>query len=121
MAPGGSTATSTCGSASIYSVSNDGTTSPSTNSYRYEQGTSFSAPQAAGVAALMLALNPALTPPQLIARMQAGARPHIFNASYPSCSNGSSNNGVCNCTADTCGAGLLDASNATFQAATPRR
>jgi serine protease len=119
MAPGGSVSSGTCTGACIYSVSNTGTTSPLTSTYRSEQGTSFSAPQAAGVAALMLALNPALTPPQLITRMQAGARPHIFNASYPSCSNGSSNNGVCNCTADTCGAGLLDASNATFQAANP--
>lgn len=119
MAPGGSVSSGTCTGACIYSVSNTGTTSPLTSTYRSEQGTSFSAPQAAGVAALMLALNPALTPPQLITRMQAGARPHIFNASYPSCSNGNSNNGICNCTADTCGAGLLDASNATFQAANP--
>ena len=63
----------------IVTLSNSGTTNPAANTYTdgydYNVGTSFSAPLAAGTAALMLSLNPALTPAKIIARMQSGARP----------------------------------------------
>src|SRR5690606_27432020 len=83
-------------------------------SYVYKRGTSFAAPQAAGVASLMLALNPSLTPAGLIERMQRGARPHLATG-LPAC--GPSNPGLCQCTAATCGVGLLDA-RAALQLAT---
>jgi serine protease len=75
--------------------------------YGYKRGTSFSAPQAAGVASLMLAVNPFLSPRQLIERMKAGARPHVVAGGLPAC--GTPGVGVCNCTEATCGDGLLDA------------
>ncbi len=107
-APGGSGAFG--GPDSIYSIDNPGTTTPVPYSalpnpadhYGYKQGTSFSAPQAVGVASLMLSLNNALTPSALIERMKAGARPHVAGG---------------NCTTTTCGAGLLDAA-ASVQLAT---
>lgn len=91
----------------IFSIDNAGVTAPGADIYGYRQGTSFAAPQAVGVASLMLAVNPSLRPRQLIERMKAGARPHVALGGLPSC--GTSGAGPCNCTTDTCGAGLLDA------------
>ena len=85
-------------------------------SYVYKRGTSFAAPQAAGVASLMLALNPSLTPGGLIERMQRGARPHLA-IGLAAC--GPGNPGVCQCTTDTCGVGLLDARTALQLATGP--
>lgn len=90
----------------LVSTYNSGTKGPVADSYDYQQGTSFSAPQAAGVAALMLGLNPNLTPNALIERMKLGARAHT---AYMGASCSTVNNGNCNCTTTTCGAGLLDA------------
>lgn len=114
MAPGG---TGNSGDATnIWSATNLGTTSPGADSYGYKRGTSFSAPLAAGVASLMLTLNPALPPDQLIARIRAGARVHTFTAGFGTCGSAA---GTCNCTTATCGAGLLDANGATAQALLP--
>lgn len=108
MAPGGS---STRG---IYSLDNQGRTSPGVDTYGLKQGTSFASPQAAGVAALMLAVNPALAPAQLVERMQGAARAHVVLAGAPQCSvNGAV---ACNCDTATCGAGLLDGAQAVLAA-----
>ena len=115
VAPGGSTDSSP--NNFLVSTDNSGTTTPTVNSYGYKQGTSFSAPQAAGVASLMLGVNPALNPAQLIERMQLGARAHASDASRNTCS--ATNPGVCNCTTATCGAGLLDAERSIQLAAGP--
>lgn len=109
-APGGSGPDG--GPDSIYSIDNPGTTTPLLYSglpdpnhhYGYKQGTSFAAPQAVGVASLMLSVNNALTPSALIERMKAGARSHIASG---------------NCTLTTCGAGLLDAATSVQQAYNP--
>ncbi len=114
-APGGSTDSSP--NNFLVSTDNSGSTVPTVNSYGYKQGTSFSAPQAAGVASLMLGINPALSPAQLIDRMKTGARAHSFDAGRSQCS--STQHGVCNCTTSTCGAGLLDAERAMQLAAGP--
>lgn len=114
-APGGSTDSSP--NNFLVSTDNSGITVPTVNSYGYKQGTSFSAPQAAGVASLMLGINPALSPAQLIDRMKIGARAHSFDAGRNMCS--STQRGVCNCTTSTCGAGLLDAERAMQLAAGP--
>jgi serine protease len=98
----------------IWSASNTGARGPMQDDYADSVGTSFSAPMAAGVAALMLAANPSLTPAQLIALMQQSARPFPSNPNYPACGRGV--NTACNCTPQTCGAGLLDA-NAAVQLA----
>jgi serine protease len=100
----------------LLSTGNNGLTTPGAHSYSYKQGTSFAAPQAAGVASLMLAVNPALTPAQLMARMKAGARPHV-ESGLPACS--SSRPSSCTCTIDSCGAGLLDADRAVQLASGP--
>jgi serine protease len=104
------------GTTFLLSTGNNGLTEPGPHSYSYKQGTSFAAPLAAGVASLMLAVNPALSPAQLMARMQAGARTHV-NTSLPACS--SSHPAACACTTDSCGAGLLDADRAVQLASGP--
>lgn len=90
----------------LYSTYNAGTRGPGPNTHDYQQGTSFSAPLAAGVAALMLTVNPNLTPFALMERMKLGARGHT---AYMGGDCSAVNNGYCNCTTTTCGAGLLDA------------
>jgi serine protease len=89
-------------------------------------GTSFAAPMVAGVAALMMAAAPSLTPSQIIARLQSSALPFPTSSSTTktSCqlastttdSNGNytdtSQDAECVCTTATCGAGMLDAAAA---------
>jgi serine protease len=70
----------------ILSTLNAGTTSPGADNYGYYQGTSMAAPHVAGVAALMLARNPALRPDDLAARLRASTRP--FPASCSGCGTG---------------------------------
>jgi serine protease len=115
VAPGGSTDFSP--NNFLVSTDNSGSTIPAGNSYGYKQGTSFSAPQAAGVASLMLGINPALNPAQLMERMKTGARAHAFDGGRSTCS--ATHPGVCNCTTGTCGAGLLDAERSLQLAAGP--
>jgi serine protease len=100
-APGGSDG------AAILSTINTGVTSPDPAGYSYAwyQGTSMATPHVAGVAALMLAVNPALTPAQLLALMQASARP------FPAGT-------IRDCTTSLCGAGIVDAA-AAVRAAQP--
>lgn len=107
---------------SIDSTTNLGTTTPGANSYtdqtNYNVGTSFSAPQAAGVAALMRSVNPALSPADILTRIKASARAFPVDSSLPTCPSVDSN-GQCNCTTTTCGAGLLDAPGAVTAALAP--
>jgi serine protease len=72
-APGGDQSTGTTNG--ILSTLNAGTSKPGTDSYAYYQGTSMATPHVAGIAALMLARNPALTPDDLEARLKASVRP----------------------------------------------
>jgi serine protease len=75
----------------VLSTLNDGTTTPGSPTYTAYMGTSMAAPHVAGLVALMLSKNPTLTPAQVLAALQAHARP------VPgTCSGG-------------CGAGLADA------------
>jgi serine protease len=108
---------------SIETTTNLGTTNPGTNSYtdniNANVGTSFSAPQASGVAALMLSINPALTPAEIITRIKQSARAFPTDNTLPTCPNVSttgSSAGQCNCTTTTCGAGMLDAAAAVAAA-----
>jgi serine protease len=120
MAPGGSTEAQQANL--LYSTSNSGQTTAVLNEAFYDrkQGTSFAAPWASGVAALMLAQNPALSPAQLIERLRTGARSWPAPAgNQPVCSNALATQGVCQCTAQTCGSGLLDAARAVQLAQGP--
>lgn len=125
-APGGNCVNAS--GACLYSIdttSNTGATvggaSSYTDPYSATVGTSFSAPMAAGVAGLMLAVNGTLSPAQLMARIKATARPFPNNPALTTCPSYPSD-GIavdqCNCTTASCGAGLLDA-QAAVQAAVP--
>ena len=117
MAPGGPGGADS--GPQLYSTSNSGTRGPGAPSYDSKQGTSFASPLAAGVASLMLSVNPALTPAEIISRIQAGARPFSSNPVYPTCRVGWPINSPCNCTQSSCGPGLLDAEGALQLAFSP--
>lgn len=109
---------------SIDTTSNSGTTDPATNIYtdqnNWNVGTSFSAPMAAGVAALMLSRNLELSPAGLIGRIKHTARIFPVDNTLTACpSDPTITTDQCNCTTSTCGAGLLDAAAAVATATTP--
>src|SRR3989344_4610411 len=98
-------------------LGNTGTTVPlATNVQSGIRGTSFAAPQVAGVAALMLAVNPSLSSVDVAYRiMQSATAFPTSGGSLPStvCSSASSATmGNCICTNSTCGAGVLNAAAA---------
>ena len=113
----------------IDTTSNAGTTTPTINGYTDQLnpslGTSFSAPIVSGIAALMVSTNSNLTAPQIIARLKEGARafPVSSDTTVPNCHvpTGSSDiqNTECNCTAQTCGAGMAHAPGALKAALRP--
>jgi serine protease len=129
-APGGNCVNVTAGSPCLYPIlttSDAGTTTPVapiyTDSFKFSLGTSFSAPLVSGTAALLLSVQPALTPQQVRQVLQATARPFPTTGGdngdgtpVPLCTvpqYDSFGNPVdqlqCYCTAYTCGAGMLDA------------
>ncbi|MFI1767602.1 S8 family peptidase [Streptomyces sp. NPDC020800] len=72
-APGGDTTNSP--EDGILSTFNSGRTAPASENFHFEQGTSQAAPEISGLAALMLSVNPELTPAQIETAIQANARP----------------------------------------------
>jgi serine protease len=113
----------------ILSTSNAGTTQPvgASNEYtdgtgNFAVGTSFASPLVAGAAALVLSVDPALSPAQVKTLLEGSARPFPPNtgatnpATTPTCPQLEPSNSECYCTTATCGAGLLDA-RAAVQAA----
>jgi hypothetical protein len=100
-APGGNTQNG--GADAIASTYNNGVTTPASYTYQSRSGTSMAAPHVSGVAALMLSVNGALTPAQVTALMQGGARPFAAGT-------------WCAMYTGNCGAGLLDASGAVGSA-----
>ena len=102
----------------LVSIGNLGAQAPGAAGYVAASGTSFAAPAVAAAAALMLAVNPALTLAQLEQGLTASARPHVAVPLLGTCAAGS-NTGRCACTTNTCGAGLLDAEQALAFAASP--
>lgn len=92
-APGGETAIATNG---VLSTLNTGLERQDVDDYAYYQGTSMASPHVAGVIALMLSVNPSLTPYQILSALQRSSRP------FPSGT-------VCAESAGLCGAGILDA------------
>lgn len=96
---------------------NAGLTVPSTHTYQSLVGTSFAAPLVAGTAALMLSVQPGLTPADMTRLLKASVRPHTTQPDLPTCSAASAYQAECNCTTTTCGTGLLDAGMALRAAA----
>lgn len=87
-------------------------------------GTSFSAPQVSGIAALMLGVNGSLGTSRLIARLRASARPFPApDAGIPLCHVPTGASDIqeleCGCTTSTCGAGMVDAPAALAEALRP--
>jgi serine protease len=113
----------------IDTTSNAGTTTPTINGYTDQLnpslGTSFSAPIVSGIAALMVSANSNLTAPQIIARLKEGTRPFPVSndTTVPNChvpaSSSDVQNAECNCTAQTCGAGMAHAPGALKAALRP--
>ena len=83
----------------ILSTLNAGTSTPGADNYAGYQGTSMATPHVAGVAALMLARNGALTPDDIEAKLKSTAR------AFP---------GTCS----QCGTGIVDAGAAVAAATT---
>jgi subtilisin family serine protease len=92
----------------IYTTLNDGRRGPTTSSYGPMVGTSFSAPLASGVAALVLSIQPGLSGAAVSSLLVGHVRPHTRQANLATCSAQAISQGACNCTTQTCGSGLLD-------------
>lgn len=88
-APGGD------GAYTVLSTLNSGTSKPSADSYAGYRGTSMATPHVAGIVALMLARNAALTPDQVETRLKSSAAARGFPVACAQC-----------------GVGIVDASTA---------
>jgi serine protease len=117
---------------SLNTTTNLGAQTPGANGYstplqQPTYGTSFSSPLVAGTAGLMKALNPALTPALLIARIKESARAFPTTSidatiQPPVCALPSAvplQNAECICNTEVCGAGMLDAAAAVLAAQRP--
>ncbi len=109
---------------SLIAATNTGLTVPVSSTYtdevNYSIGTSFSAPIVSAVAGLMYGVNDELTTAELITRIKTSARPFPApDAGIPTCPAVDLNNGQCNCTTSTCGAGIADAPGAVAEALRP--
>ncbi len=82
-APGGDTSVTANG---VLSTLNSGTTTPGSDTYDFYQGTSMATPHVAGVVALMLSRNGALTPDEVEARLKSSTR--AFPATCSQCGTG---------------------------------
>jgi serine protease len=116
MAPGGHSSANNS-LTMVLSASNAGLQDPAAHIYGLKQGTSFSAPLAAGVASLMLAVNPQLSPDALIARIKNTSHPHVSGGAYASCD--INDTVACLCTTSKCGAGILNPLAAVLDAIKP--
>ncbi|HMN43951.1 MAG TPA: S8 family peptidase [Povalibacter sp.] len=131
-APGGNCVNTGIGQPCLFSIvvaSNSGTTIPAMSTYtdqiRYNVGTSFSAPQAAAAVALMRAVNSRLSPGQLVTLVRQSASPFPVSAdtTIPTCHAPVGDTDLqateCNCTTQTCGAGMLNTGAAVAAARRP--
>jgi serine protease len=122
-APGGDAAPgSTCdadiGDGGLVSTGNLGDVNPGAAGYAAASGTSFAAPQVAATAAMMLALNPALTVAELETGLTVTAAPFVQVPLFGDCGAGGAAS-HCTCTVSTCGGGQLDADQALAWAVAP--
>ncbi len=135
-APGGNCVNIAANEPCLYpllTTTDSGETAPAgptyTDGLNITVGTSFSAPLVSGVAALALAVQPALTPAELRSLLRRTTRPFPTSggsAATPTCTPPRFTSGgapvdqaECYCTTDTCGAGMLDARAAVRAALGP--
>jgi serine protease len=132
-APGGNCVNIGPGDPCLYSLdttTNLGRTTPAENGYTdrindINVGTSFAAPIVAGVAALMVSVNGNLSPALISQRLQSSASPFPVSSDpgVPTCRDPSQSASPqlaeCNCTTETCGAGMLSAPAAVEAALRP--
>lgn len=117
---------------SIVVATNTGTTTPLASSYtdstlvNINVGTSFSAPLAAAAAALVKAIDPALTPAKVVSLLKESATPFpttSTTAGVTNCRVPTSPTDVqgaeCFCTTRTCGAGMLNTNAAVLAVQNP--
>jgi serine protease len=115
---------------SLDTTTNAGKTTPTSSTYtdqfRANVGTSFSAPLVAATAGLMKAVNPRLTPAQLVNRLKSTARafPTVSDTSPspPACVSPAvddDQSSECFCNTQVCGAGMLDSGAAVNAALRP--
>ncbi|MFY9514311.1 MAG: S8 family serine peptidase, partial [Rubrivivax sp.] len=105
---------------------NLGSTTPSSNGYsdgvNYSVGTSFSAPLVSGAVALLLSVDPSLTPAQMRTALTSAATAfptQPAGSTVPVCRAPNSIEQIeCYCTTSTCGAGMLNVA-AAIAALTP--
>jgi serine protease len=137
-APGGNCVNIDANEPCLYSIlttANAGTTTPVSDAAggsiytdafaRASFGTSFSAPMVAGTAALMLSIQPKLTPAEVLAKLKGTARPFPTTGGtagtvacvVPGSAGAPTDQDECYCTTGTCGAGMLDAGKAVASAA----
>lgn len=126
-APGGNCVDTAAGAACLYPIlaaTNTGLTVPVasgyTDGFNYSIGTSFAAPLVAGTVALMMSVNPTLTPAQVKDMLVKSARAFPTSGAAATVRNcrapGSREQLECYCTTSTCGAGMLDAAAAVASA-----
>ena len=93
----------------VLSTLNTGTQGPVADTYVYYQGTSMAAPHLSGVVSLLLSLNPALTPAQVLQILQSTVKVFPIGGT---------------CTTSNCGSGIVNAGAALSSlspTATPTR
>ncbi len=112
-APGGEMATP-IDPGGVLSTYNNGAQTVGTMSYAYLQGTSMAAPHVTGVASLVLAEDPTLTPDQVAAILE-GTVTAFPGASQ--CNSGCGALDLVPCTTELCGAGIVNAAAAVALAA----
>ncbi|MGM9482951.1 S8 family serine peptidase [Roseateles sp. NT4] len=71
---------------SMWVATNDGSTTPTTDTYKMQQGTSLAAPVVSGSAALMLSVNPGLNPDDVSIILKGTAK--AFPATCSGCGSG---------------------------------
>lgn len=124
-APGGNCINTTGGPCvyAMLSTTNSGTQGPraADDAYNYVGvGTSFATPLVSATAALMLSVDPTLTPAQIRSALRSTARAFPTTGGTENilqCTEPPSNGAVqteCYCTTSTCGAGMLDANAAVL-------
>jgi len=106
----------------MYATTNSGLKGPVgpalTDEFNYTVGTSFSTPLVSAAAALMVDLNPALTPAETMAKIKVAAKPFVQVPDRQVCAR-TNDLSPCNCTIAICGSGMLDAL-AAMRLATPQ-